>query len=278
MTLSRPRFPSDAQDRAQHRARIVLRRRGPAGARHPVRGAEQPGDVESHDGRRSHAEVGERGIAAPDRREPEQDVPESVRPRRLLELRARIGDRDEVAARLAGADRVRDPLEEVLLEDVRLERRAGLRRHDEHGPAKVNLRLGGPDLGGIGRVQDGELRPSGERPEGHAEDLGTEARAAHAEQQGVREAGLSHVLGDAPELVDPPELLVHDLEPSEPARLGPAGPEVRVARPEPLDLALLGPLAECGGNGGIEIGRHGPGPRVQHIDSPAMLGPRVRSG
>jgi hypothetical protein len=135
---------------------------------------------------------------------------------------------------------------------------------------------------GLRRLHDAEaIALAGHRQllgEGHAEDLGTEARAAHAEQQGVREAGLSHVLGDAPELVDPPELLVHDLEPSDPARLGPAGPEVRVARPEPLDLALLGPLAECGGNGGIEIGRHGPGPRVQHIDSPAMLGPRVRSG
>ncbi|MBI2161226.1 MAG: hypothetical protein HYU25_12785 [Candidatus Rokubacteria bacterium] len=40
----------------------------------------------------------------------------------LLQLRTRVRDRDEAAARAVGADGLRDAREEIPLEDVRLER------------------------------------------------------------------------------------------------------------------------------------------------------------
>ena len=87
------------------------------------------------------------------------------------------------------------------------------------------------------------------------------------------EARLPHVLGDPLELADPPELLVDDAEPPEPARLVVARPEGGVARPEPLDVALGRPLAERGRDRGLEIGRQGPGPRVRHVASPCYARP-----
>ena len=272
--LVAPPAPEHAQDGPEHRAGIVLGTPpGPAGARHRLRRAEQPRDVEPHEGRGDHAEVGERRVAPADRREPEAHVTEAVRPGDLLELRAGIRDRDEPVARPAGADGLLHPLEEVLLEDVRLEGRARLGRHDEQRSPEIHPRLARPDLGRVRRVQHGELGPSGERPEGHAEDLGAEARASHPEKQDVGEARLPDVLGDAPELAHPPDLLVDDPEPSEPARLVGARPEGGVARPEPPDLALLAPLAERGRDRGLEIRRQGPGPRVRHVDSPCYARP-----
>src|SRR5215470_9524026 len=87
-------------------------------------------------------------------------------------------------------------------------------------------------------------------PTASGEDLGAEARAAHPQVEHVGEAGPSHILGDAPELPDAPELLVGDREPAEPVR-----------------------FVERIGGCGLEIRRPGPRPRIQHVNSPAMLGP-----
>ncbi len=272
--LVAPPAPEHAQDGAQRGAGILLGAPpGRAGARHRLGRAEQPHDVEAHEGRRNHAEVGQGRVAPADRRQPEAHVTEAVRPGGLLELRAGIRDRDEPIARPAGADGLLHPLEEVLLEDVRLEGRARLGGHDEQRPLEIDLRLGRPDLGRVRRVQHGERGPAGEHAEGHAQDLGAEARAAHPEQQDVREARLPDVLGDAPELAHPPGLRVGDPEPPEPARLVGARPQGGVARPEPLHLALFAPLAERRRDRGLEIRRQGPGPRVRHVDSPCYARP-----
>jgi hypothetical protein len=119
------------QDRSQHRAGILLGGAAHrAGAHHGLRLAEQALDVEAHQGRRRHSEVGQSRVAPADRRHAVEHVTEAVGPGNVFELRARIRDRDEAVAALGGANGIPHPLEEVLLEDVRLERRAGLRGHD----------------------------------------------------------------------------------------------------------------------------------------------------
>src|SRR4029450_3403567 len=171
------------------------------------------------------AEIGQRRVAAADGRQAEAHVAEAVRPGRALELRGGVPYRDEALAPLATSDGLRQALEEVLLEDVGLERRPRLRGHDEHGPREVDPRLARADLGRVRRVQHRERGPSGLLSERNAEDLGTEARASHTEEQDVRDARLPDVLGDAPKIVDAPTLLVYDSEPPEPVCLVGAGRE-----------------------------------------------------
>ena len=63
---------------------------------------------------------------------PEEDVPEAVCFGDLLHLRAGIGDGDETLPCFGCADDLLHAFEEILLEDVRLERAAGLARNDEN--------------------------------------------------------------------------------------------------------------------------------------------------
>ena len=50
---------------------------------------------------------------------------------------------------------------------------------------------------GIGRVEDVQLGEARDRAEGRLDDFGTEARAAHAQQQDMGEAGALGGFGDA---------------------------------------------------------------------------------
>ena len=213
-----------------------------AGARHLGRAADEARDVETHHRRGHHPEVGERRVAPADRRLAEEDASEAVGLGDPLHLRARVGDRDEAAPDLRGTDGRLRPLEEVLLEDVRLERRARLGRDDEERPREIHGRLERPDLRGIGRVEDVELGPAGDATEGQLENFGAEARAAHSEQDDVAEARLPDVFGGAAEFVETAELLIHDPEPAEPPRLVPPGPQRRVPRPEPAHLPAIRPV------------------------------------
>ena len=81
-------------------------------------------DIETHDRRRNHAEIRERGVAAADARDAVEDVAEVVALGYLLHLRAGIGDGDEAAAGFFGAHSLLHALEEILLENIRLERGA----------------------------------------------------------------------------------------------------------------------------------------------------------
>src|SRR5207253_10240894 len=104
--------------------------------------------------------VRERRVATADRLDAVHDMAESRLLRDLLQLRARVGDRNEALWRLLLADHFRHMLEEVLLEDVRLERRAGFARDDEERGREVDLALQRLQLGRVGRVEDSELRES----------------------------------------------------------------------------------------------------------------------
>src|SRR5206468_11526144 len=164
----------------------------------------------------------------------------------LLHPRARVGDRGEVTAGALGTDRPPDAIEEVLQEDVRLERGAGLARHDEERAGHVDPALDRADLSRVGRVEDEELRIAGDATESRPENLRTEARAAHAEHQRVREPGAADLAGQIAERARAGALLAGDGEPPEPARLVGTGPQGRIPRPEALHLVAGAPLVELG--------------------------------
>ena len=154
VTLSRPAFPSTPRtvpsttpglsaggtSAAQERTIICVR-------------AEQPADIEPHRGRRHQAEIRQHRIAAADARNAERDVAEPIALGDRLQLRPGIGDGDEPRSRFVGADRSLRALEEILLQDIRLERAAGLARHDEESSGRIDLAFDRSDLRGIGRVE-----------------------------------------------------------------------------------------------------------------------------
>src|SRR5207247_3308575 len=98
--------------------------------------------------------------------------------RNLLERGAGIGDRGETSA---VATRL---FPEVLEMRERLERRPGLRGHDEQCPVEVEQLLGMPDHRRMRRVENVEALAS----ERALQDLGRERGAAHAEQDERLEA------------------------------------------------------------------------------------------
>src|SRR5439155_2474022 len=104
-------------------------------------------------------------------------------------------------ARALGSDDLPDALEEILLEDVRLERAPRLRRDDEERLCEVHLPLERPDLGGVGRVEHEQLGESVDPAERLLQKLGAEARASRSEQECVREPLALDVLGHTAELV-----------------------------------------------------------------------------
>ena len=161
---------------------------------------------------------------------PGVDVPESLGPRVLLEARSRIGDRDEPARGLVGADRLLHAIEEVRLEDVGLERRARLARDDEQRSREVERCLDRANLRRIGRVEDVKRGRAGNRSERLHPHFRAQARAAHAEQQRVCEAVAAHFRLHAPQRRQIAELVVDDADPANPARFVAACPERRVAR------------------------------------------------
>ena len=137
---------------------------------------------------------------------------------------------------LLGADRLPHALEEVLLEDVRLERRAGLARDDEDGAGEVELVLARAHLRRVGGVEDAQLRMALAAREREREQLRAEARATHAEQEHVLEARLGDVPRDAVEPLGVRELVLGDVEPAEPVRLVRPRPQRAVAGPQALHL------------------------------------------
>ncbi len=249
----------DAQDDAEDGAGIILHGHvRSARVRHLLCPPEEPRHVEAHDRGRDHAEVGERRVAPADRWQAEEDLAEPVGLGDLLEPRARIGDRDESAARALRPDDLPGALEEVLLEDVRLERAPGLRRDDEERLRDVHLPLERPDLGGIGGVEHEHLGESVDPAERLLQHLGAEARASHAEQERPREALTRDVVGHAAEAVDAARLVLGDPEPAEPARFVGARPEAGVARPEATHFPRCRPLLERLPHALLEIGGQRP--------------------
>ena len=122
--------------------------------------------------------------------------------------------------------------EEVRGVRARLERPTGLRGREEERALGIDLRLERTDRLRVGRVEDVETADT-ERPSHH---FGRKRRAAHAEHDDVVDGSRrDDVVGKRE---DPVQLLQHVLglvEPAEPLRLVGAGPDSRVAVPDPLD-------------------------------------------
>ena len=137
-----------------------------------------------------------------------------------------------------------DALEEVVHQNVRLERAAGFRRHDHQRLAQIERRFGRRNLRRIGAVEHVKLRPSRLAPECLGENFRREARAAHAEEQRVGIALPLHMCGKIFELGDAVKLGVDDAQPAEPLVFVGARPQRRVARPESADAAVLAPSLE----------------------------------
>ena len=85
------------------------------------------------------------------------------------------------------------------------------------------------------------------RAEGLREDLGTEARAAHAEQQHVGEVPPAHLLGKRLKLVEATRAARPTMvEPAEPVRLVAAGPQVASPAHRRRTLPCSAPVLERG--------------------------------
>ena len=95
------KFCGRAHDQAEHHSRILFHGNGRlAGFDHFFRALEELAGVEAHGRGGNHAEVRERRVASADGRQAIENVAEAVALGDLLHLRAGVGDRDKVAARL----------------------------------------------------------------------------------------------------------------------------------------------------------------------------------
>ena len=79
-----------------------------------------------------------------------EDAPKAVAFGNLLHFRARICDGEEATAGFLRADESCDTVEEILLENVRLERRARLARDDEERVPQIDFVLESLHLSRIG--------------------------------------------------------------------------------------------------------------------------------
>ena len=117
-----------------------------------------------------------------------EDPAEPERRGQRLERAGRIGDGDEPAPGGGFAEDPDGPLVEEGEERDQFGGRARFRGNEEERPAKVEpgRRIG--HGAGFGRVEDLELEAACRRGERAGEDLGGQARAAHAQDDGPDEA------------------------------------------------------------------------------------------
>ena len=136
---------------------------------------------------------------------------------------------------------------EVLEQRDRLDRAAGLRRHEKQRVLEVERELLREDRGRVGRVEHVQTQAPLPRVfERAPQDLGREARAAHPEQYRIGESRIGGIAGERLELVDLVGVRVGCGQPAEAVGdLGLAGraPERVVLGPDPArDALLLGTL------------------------------------
>ena len=142
------------------------------------------------------------------------------------------------------ADEPLDTVEEILFENVGLERRARLARDDEERVFQIDFVLEGLHLSRIGRIEHVKFREPADRAEGRLDYFRTEARSPHSQQQDMGKAGTPGGFSNSGQALDVGQLVVGNAEPSEPLRFVPAAPERRIPAPELSDLALGAPLRQ----------------------------------
>ena len=147
-----------------------------------------------------------------------------------------------------------DAVEEIVHENVGLERAAGFGGDDEQRLAEIDRPLDRLDLCGIGAVQHVEARPTRLPPEGRAQHFRTEARAAHAQQDDVGEAALLYLLGKALQPINIGQLLLDDVQPAEPFVLVRPGPQRLVPGPKAPNAAVLAPGLHFRFERGLHLG------------------------
>ncbi len=211
---------------------------------HALGPVEQQGDIEPHDRRGHDAEVRQRRESTADGGYSGKHLAKAVLLGDELQLRARIGDRDKVLAGFPLTDDFLDPLEEVLLEDVRLEGVARLAGHDEEGGARICFPCVAADLCRIGRIEDMQLRITGHAAKGLPQHLRAQTRSSHSQQQHMLVTGPLGSLGDPAQLLQVCDPVLGDAEPVQPATLVHAGPQRGIARPQPVHLVALSPRLE----------------------------------
>src|SRR5215472_4916647 len=233
-----PRPCGSSKNDAQHRSWILLcAHAGPASRDHLCSTREEFLCVQSDNRGGHHPEVGKRRISPPDGWPAEEDMQKAVALCDLLHLRTWVGNRNELTAGLAGADRLSGAFKEILLEDVRLERAARFAGNDEKGFCDLDLMFKGFDLRGVGRVQDVQHRKTRQVSEGHTQDFRAQTRSSHAEQQHVLKAARLNLLRELLQLIVLSNLLFDDVQPSQPLRFVVPRPQARVAIPKTLYLS-----------------------------------------
>src|SRR5579863_8291126 len=244
-----------SHDGAQNHAGVLVRGdNGGARVNHFFHAVEELQHVHALDGGGNHSEIRERRVAAADAREPVKNVAEAIVLGDLLHLRAGIGDGDESLPHFVGANLLLHAIVEVLFEDVRLERAAGLARNDANRAGQIHFAFDFADLRRIGGVENNHLRVTLDRTVRELHHLDAQARTAHAKQQRVLEA--RRILGDLLETRLMRDLVVRNSQPAEPVAFIGAGPERGVARPQALHLVIRLPIFERGLHGLREIVGH----------------------
>ena len=170
-----------------------------------------------------------------------------------MELRARIGDRDEAISRPVRAEGLDGLLEEVGLEDVGLQCGPRFARDDEQRPGHVQPPLRVADLGRVGRIEHVQRRVPVDEAEGLLQDLRAEARAPHPQQQRMGELLGLRFFSEAFQLCRVLELLFRRAQPPQPARFVRSRPQRRVPCPEPPHTILGLPLLDRGAELGQKI-------------------------
>ena len=167
--------------------------------------------------------------------------------RHLLQRRAGIGHRDEAVAGLVLADRLRHAIVEIILHRVRLGGAAGFAGDDEQRLLDVDCLLHRTHLRRIGGVEHAQFGKARLLREGLRQHFRPEARAAHAEHDGVGEFLALHALRKI--------LVVGDIgfgravEPAEPFVLVIAGPDRFVLLPQPANFRGRAPFLRALGHG-----------------------------
>src|SRR5580704_4874337 len=139
--------------------------------------------------------------------------------RHFLHLRAWIGGSDETLSRFRCADGLLHFLVEILFEDIRFERSSGLTRNDKNSFGDVDLAFQRPDLSRIGGIEDMNLRIPIFLPESFPKHFDAKARAAHTQQNEMREAGVMDLVSNLFEIGVVSNLFFGDSQPAQPVAL-----------------------------------------------------------
>src|SRR4029077_1632033 len=204
-----------AKNGAEQYARILVRGdSSAAGLHHFLSVLEEFRDVEAHDRRGNHPEIGQRGIASANAGHAEENVPELVGFGDLLHFGAGIGNSDEAVAGFLRTNLLLDLLEKILLVDIGLKRAPGFAGDDANRALEIDSGLDGFDLRGVRGIQHVQRGKALDLPESHAQNFRAKAGAAHAQQQRMLELGLLYVRRNFFEDVELRKLLFGDVQPA----------------------------------------------------------------